>query len=87
MGSVTGPTTEQHRRMHLYWRRARVADRGDRLALTGAIVGRPLATSDELTREEATAVLRYLRRLDDTNTLAGKAAAWLAEHGRTAGAA
>lgn len=72
--------------MHRLWRLAGVTERRDRLALTGAIVGRSLATSDELTLAEATAVLRYMRRLDRANQLAGKAAAWLANN-RSVGAA
>lgn len=83
---MTGPTERQHRHMHAMWREAGVSDRDDRLALTGAIVGRPLATSNDLDTREADAVIEYMRVAADAGLLADKAAAWLAGH-RTAGAA
>lgn len=71
------PTPGQHRRMHLYWARAEVTDRDDRLALTSAIVARPLATSNELTADEANEVIGYLAHLHDAGQLAAKARRWL----------
>jgi hypothetical protein len=75
-----GPSLAQHRRMHRLWHRAGVLDRDDRLALTGAIVRRRLATSNELTEAEAAEVIGYLDRLDQAGTLAARAAGWLTEH-------
>jgi hypothetical protein len=66
--------------MHMLWRRAQVVDRADRLALTGAIVGRQLGSSNELTSIEALDVTDYLERLDRAGELADRAAAWLAAH-------
>jgi hypothetical protein len=80
--AVTEPVANQsqHRRMHVYWRIAGVVERSDRLLLTGQIVGRKLDTSGNLSRAEATQVLRYLKRLDDEGVLAAKAAEWLTKH-------
>lgn len=75
---MTGPTTRQHRHMHALWHVAGVEDRGDRLALTGQIVGRQLVSSNDLTSGEAARVIRYLRSLDDQGVLALRAAEWLA---------
>jgi hypothetical protein len=77
---MTGPSQPQHRNMHRLWRIAEVPDRADRLALTGAIVGRTLASSNELTATEALDVIDYLSRLADAGQLAERARAWLAEH-------
>lgn len=75
---LRGPWRWQHRRMHRLWNQAKVADRDDRLALTAAIVGRPVASSSELTVTEADLVTHYLQRLDDAGVLADKARAYLA---------
>jgi hypothetical protein len=83
---MSGPTQAQHRRMHVYWRKADVTDRADRLALTSAIVGRPLNSSSEMTEDEAVWVIHYLRDLDDSGSLAVKADAWLAAQHRNASA-
>ena len=83
---MNGPTQEQHRHMHALWRLAGVTNREDRLALTGAIVGRALATSSDLTTRDADTIIEYMRVNADSGLLADKAAAWLAAH-RTAGAA
>ncbi|HJR04591.1 MAG TPA: hypothetical protein VKA83_23320 [Methylomirabilota bacterium] len=77
---MNGPSQAQHRRMHALWRNAGVESRADRLALTGAIVGRQLASSNELTALEALDVVDYLTRLDRAGELAARAAAYLAEH-------
>lgn len=66
--------------MHVLWRSAGVADRADRLALTTAIVGRPLVTSNDLEDWEAAIVVRYMQRMDDRGELAGRAAEWLAHN-------
>lgn len=76
----TTPTRWQHRRMHALWRSAEITDRADRLALTGAIVGRRLSTSNALTMAEADRVIEYLTGKDNAGLLAEAAARWLAEH-------
>jgi hypothetical protein len=77
---MTGPTQPQHRNMHRLWRIAEVPDRSDRLALTGAIVGRQLASSNELTAIEALDVIDYLSRLAQAGQLAERARAFLEQH-------
>lgn len=72
------PTAEQHRAMHALWREAGIADRPARLALAGAVVGRPIGSSNDLTEVEAEALISYMRDLKREGTLAGKAAAFLA---------
>lgn len=74
------PMPAQHRRMHVLWRLAGVTDRADRLALTAAIVGRQLVTSNDLEEWEAAGVIRYMQRMADRGELAGRAAAWLARN-------
>lgn len=74
------PTAAQHRRMHVMWRLAGVADRADRLALTSAIVGRALVTSSDLEEWEAAGVIRYMQRMDDRGELAWRAAEWLSRN-------
>lgn len=66
--------------MHRLWNLARVAERADRLALTAAIVGRRVESSNELTPMEARRVLTYLQQLDDEGSLAHRAAAYLEQH-------
>ncbi|HEY0640262.1 MAG TPA: hypothetical protein VGD67_21745 [Pseudonocardiaceae bacterium] len=61
---MSSPTRQQHRAMHLLWRRAGVTSRADRLALTSAVVRRPLSSSAELTEGEAGTVLAYMEELD-----------------------
>lgn len=75
-----GPSVAQHRRMHVLWRLAGVGARADRLLLTAAIVGRPLATSSDLSEREAARVIRYMEALDHLGELRSKAAEWLAAH-------
>lgn len=72
------PTPLQHRTMHRAWRMAGVSDRGDRLALTGAVVKRTIASSSDLTEAEAERVVRYQRWLIARGQLAAAAARWLA---------
>lgn len=74
------PGPEQHRAMHRLWHRARVAERVDRLALTAAIVGRRVESSNDLTSNEARRVLAYLQQLDDEGSLAHRATAYLEQH-------
>jgi hypothetical protein len=81
---VNGPTGGQHRKMHALWREAGVTDRADRLALTGQIVRRELATSNDLDSREAAAVIEYLDQLSDDGTLARRAAGWLDTYRRGA---
>lgn len=66
--------------MHVLWRLAGVTDRADRLALTSAIVGRPLVTSNDLQDWEAAGVIRYMQRMEDRGELTRRAAAWLARY-------
>ncbi len=68
--------------MHRLWNLAGITSRDDRLALTGAIVGRQLASSNELTSIEALDVVDYLTRLDRAGQLADRAASWLATRRR-----
>lgn len=75
---MTGPTVPQHRAMHALWRQAGVLDRADRLALTGAVVGRELASSNDLTAAEADQVIAYQWRLHDDGRLASTARTYLA---------
>lgn len=77
---MSGPTPAQHRRMHVLWRLAGVTDRADRLALTAAIVGRVLVTSNDLKDWEAAGVIRYMQGLDDRGALYSTAQRWLAGH-------
>jgi len=84
LAEPNGPAPAQHRKMHALWKVAGVTDRGDRLALTGQIVGRELATSNDLDSRDANAVIEYLVQLDEAGVLASKAAGWLAEHRRAA---
>lgn len=77
---MTGPSRGQHRAMHRLWNIAAVPDRADRLALTGAIVGRTLASSNELTAIEALEVIDYLSRLAADGRLADRAREWLDAH-------
>jgi len=77
-GPAGGPTARQHRAMHALWRQAGVTDRADRLALAAAAVGRPLATSNDLTTAETEALLGYMRRLHRAGRLAATVAAFLA---------
>jgi hypothetical protein len=72
------PTQQQHRAMHALWREAGVTDRADRLALAGASVGRPLATSNDLSEAEADELIAYMRRLNRAGLLATTASAFLA---------
>lgn len=76
---MTGVTGEQHRHMHALWRAAGVTDRGDRLALTTAAVGREIGTSAELTHDEAARLLDYMRSLDAVGLLAERVEEFLAE--------
>ncbi len=78
------PTPLQHRSMHRYWKLAGVSDRRDRLALTGAVVERPITSSAELTEAEAERVVRYQRWLVARGQLAAAAARWLAANRPTA---
>lgn len=78
MTRATGPTEAHHRRMHALWNEARVAGRENRLALTSAIVGRRLTSSDDMTPAEARRVIAYMDQLQRTGTLAAKASAFLA---------
>ena len=71
------PTPEQHRAMHALWREANVTDRADRLALTAAVVGRTVGSSNDLTEAEAEALISYMRQLKAGGTLAAKAAGFL----------
>lgn len=77
---MTGPSQAHHRAMHRFWHLAGITDRADRLALTGQIVGRHLASSNELTAIEALDVVDYLDRLHESGDLADRAAGWLARY-------
>lgn len=77
---MTGPSQAHHRAMHRFWHLAGITDRADRLALTGQIVGRHLATSNDLTAVEALEVVDYLARLHESGELADRAADWLARY-------
>ncbi|MCF7550988.1 hypothetical protein [Pseudonocardia sp. WMMC193] len=81
---MSGPTRYQHRRMHALWKVAQVQDRDDRLRLTSAIIGRPLATSNELTERDADRVIDYMAAVDDEGpgALAVKASRWLDQQRR-----
>ena len=74
------PTPAQHRRMHVLWRLAGVADRADRLALTAIAAGRPLVTSNDLAEREAAVLITYMQELDDRGELFARAQAWLARY-------
>jgi hypothetical protein len=74
---MSGPTQAQHRAMHALWREAGVVDRAARLALTGAVVGRRLGSSTELTEAEADQLIAYMRQLKDDGVLAERAAGFL----------
>ena len=73
----TGPRRDQHRTMHRYWKRAGVTHRGDRLALTSAIVHTEISSSSELTEAQADRVIAYQRDLYRDGLLAERAGQWL----------
>lgn len=52
----------QRRRMHAAFRDAGIADRDERLEFASSVVGRPLASSADLTREEAGRVIDTIDR-------------------------
>jgi hypothetical protein len=75
------PSRAQHRRMHALWRQAGITGvtrRADRLALTAALIGRPITSSNELTVGEADMAIEYMQRLDDEGLLADRVGTWLA---------
>lgn len=76
----SGPTVQQHRRMHVLWRLAGVTSRADRLALTSALVKRPLVTSSDMTQHEAYGLITYMEGLYRRGQLESTAQRWLAEH-------
>lgn len=80
---MTGPSQSQHARMHVLWALANVHTRPERLALTGAIVSRTLATSNDLTSIEALDVIDYMSRLHQSGELVDRAVWWLDNFYRT----
>jgi hypothetical protein len=54
-------TDAQHKHMHALWREAGMTDRDDRLRFTAEIIGRPVASSKELTGRDADAVITRLK--------------------------
>lgn len=70
-------TQAQHAHMHVYWTKAGVTDRAQRLALTAAGVGREVATSADLTRDEADRLIRYMQLLNRHGVLALRAGEFL----------
>lgn len=79
---MSGPSRYQHRRMHALWKVAQVRDRDDRLRLTSAVVGRAVATSNDLDEAEADRLIEYMATVDDEGpgALAVKAARWLEQN-------
>lgn len=53
-------TEGQHKQMHVLWKKAELTDRNSRLAFTSEAVGRPVASSKELTKAEAATVIGKL---------------------------
>lgn len=80
---MTTPSQKQHRAAHRLWHLAGVVDRAERLALTAAIVHRPLTTSSDLTSIEALEVVDYMQCLHDAGELHDRAAWWLDNFHRT----
>lgn len=74
---MTGPSPSQHRRMRALLDLAGVHDRPERLALTGAIVGRAIGSLNELTAIEALDVIDYLTRLNEAGELVDRSRWWL----------
>ena len=58
-------TDPQRRKLHALFRDKGIADRADRLAFCGGVVGRPIPTSTDLTKQEAGQVIDYLEQTYD----------------------
>lgn len=71
---------EQHKHMHALWKSGEVENREQRLAITGVLVGHPVASSSELTAAEADTVVTRLRDADKgTGALYKACSRWLDE--------
>lgn len=71
---------EQTRHMHALWKTGGISDRDERLAITGVLIGRKVASSSDLTAAEADVVIARLREHDKgTGGLYQQMSRWLDE--------
>lgn len=73
-------TQAQHKHMHALWNSGGISDREERLAITGVLIGRTVASSSDLTAAEADRVIARLREHDKgTGVLYQQMSRWLDE--------
>lgn len=70
-------TTAQNRKMHVLFKEAEVTERHDRLKLVSIILGRELATSKGLSKDDANSIIDHLERWSGEGHLADHVAAVL----------
>ena len=66
-----GASPQQNRMMHALFNQLQLTDRGDRLAITSHIVGRPIETSSVLTVADSTHLIDVLQALTEGHNGAG----------------